>query len=105
MGMFRIHSCINHSCNPNAHMTFSGAEHRGHAWVRALRDIVEGEEILISYVDPTLPLASRQAKLREQYLFTCACTRCIQEITASSVVTPIAPTSGVENYTVKTDCH
>ena len=31
IGLFRIHSCINHSCSPNAYMTFSVAESRAHA--------------------------------------------------------------------------
>lgn len=31
IGVFRIHSCINHSCSPNAYMTFSDAESRAHA--------------------------------------------------------------------------
>ena len=31
MGLVRIHSCMNHSCAPNANMTFSEHEDRGHA--------------------------------------------------------------------------
>lgn len=36
---------VNHSCNPNAYLIIE----RGHAWIRALRDIAAGEEITFDY--------------------------------------------------------
>ncbi len=36
---------INHSCDPNAYLEVS----RGHAWIRAERDIEPGEEITFDY--------------------------------------------------------
>jgi len=41
-------------------------------------NIILGEELLISYVDPALPVSSRQHKLRE-WSFRCECERCKEE--------------------------
>ena len=37
-----------------------------------------GEEVTISYIDETMPLADRQEALRD-YGFTCACAKCVAE--------------------------
>ncbi|KAI0628306.1 hypothetical protein C8Q77DRAFT_1068344 [Trametes polyzona] len=66
-------SRINHSCSPNAvcrfnHTTFTFE-------VRALSPIPSGSQIFITYIDPALPLAKRQAAL-SSYGFTCSCDAC-----------------------------
>ena len=43
---------------------------------RSLKSISEGEEILISYVDSSLPKSTRQLQLRERFYFDCRCTKC-----------------------------
>jgi len=49
-------------------------------------NIILGEEIFISYVDPALPVSARQQKLRE-WSFRCECERCKEEgSTAEDVV-------------------
>ncbi|EKX54810.1 hypothetical protein GUITHDRAFT_99460 [Guillardia theta CCMP2712] len=47
--------------------------------LRALKDIEEGEELSLSYVDPAEPLAVRQEELRRRYFFSCSCFLCAGE--------------------------
>ncbi|KAI6104233.1 hypothetical protein F5141DRAFT_1128058 [Pisolithus sp. B1] len=61
---------INHSCAPNVVVPL--------VKVVALRNIAPGEEILMSYVDTTLPKSLRQNALTETYNFQCCCKACIE---------------------------
>jgi hypothetical protein len=65
----------NHSCAPNARV--SGDE-EGRMRLVALRDLKEGEEVFISYIDlkgePST--AERREFLRLKYWFDCHCSRC-----------------------------
>jgi SET and MYND domain-containing protein len=65
-------SLINHSCSPNAVIVFDGPK----LAVRSLNRIKKGEEVFISYIDSSSAFGVRQAQLRDQYFFTCACPRC-----------------------------
>ncbi|KAI9139617.1 hypothetical protein BKA69DRAFT_1084911 [Paraphysoderma sedebokerense] len=47
-GLYPIHSCLNHSCEPNAEIRFGNGNSR--LEVVAIRDVKEGEEITISYI-------------------------------------------------------
>lgn len=47
--------------------------------VVALRDIPEGEEVLMSYIDISLPKQDRQADLAKRYGFECDCSLCLRE--------------------------
>ncbi|EKG22146.1 hypothetical protein MPH_00473 [Macrophomina phaseolina MS6] len=64
----------NHSCDPNAFVIMDGAQ----LSFRALKPIAKDEEILISYIDGTLPFERRQTDLTRRYYFTCSCTKCAQ---------------------------
>lgn len=44
--------------------------------MRARRAIREGEELTITYVDPSMPLSSRKAELMPWAFGTCQCSRC-----------------------------
>ncbi|ROT35612.1 hypothetical protein SODALDRAFT_70790 [Sodiomyces alkalinus F11] len=66
---------VNHSCIPNATVTFSGRK----AFLRALRDIKPGEEVEVSYIDCTQPLARRKRDL-DLYFFECRCLRCKEDL-------------------------
>jgi hypothetical protein len=67
---------MNHSCVPNAVVVYATSEGRGLvAQVRALRDILEGEEVLQSYIQESLSTEKRQLALRD-YGFTCTCSKC-----------------------------
>lgn len=89
---------LNHSCIPNISIDFDrnqspagadcilcasgnevGSDKAG-TWARATakRDIQEGEELTISYVDRSESVAVRQRILR-QFCFQCSCPKCIWE--------------------------
>lgn len=57
---------------PNAVITFSGAQ----MTLRATQKIAKGEEITISYIDPTSIAGVRQWELSEKYFFKCGCQAC-----------------------------
>jgi len=79
-GLYTLHSHINHSCTPNVSVRHL---HRSTSLARisivAKRNIEKGEEIFVSYVDPSIPLHLRREKLREWSFGNCECTRCIEE--------------------------
>ncbi|CAL8469524.1 g9065 [Coccomyxa elongata] len=68
-------SLLNHSCHPNCVVARSAAT----AAVHALRDIEEGEELTISYIDLGLPPSARCDELRKNFFFECTCDRCTEE--------------------------
>lgn len=73
LGNFPDVSRFNHDCRPNvafhidAHLT-----HHTHA----ARDIVAGEELTLSYLNPLETHAVRQAHIRGAWGFTCTCAQC-----------------------------
>lgn len=42
----------------------------------AIRDIEAGEELSLSYIDVTLPIRHRQARLNALWSFSCTCKQC-----------------------------
>jgi hypothetical protein len=73
--LFSRFSCFNHSCVPNCTVQFRES---ARCMVVALRDIVAGEELTISYIDQDLPLEEREDELYS-YQFVCQCKRCVEE--------------------------
>lgn len=73
-GLYPVISIINHSCLPNAVLVFEGRL----AVVRAVQHVPKGAEVLISYIETAGSTMTRQKAVKEQYLFTCACPRCIK---------------------------
>ncbi|KAL7155951.1 hypothetical protein ABFS83_03G110600 [Erythranthe nasuta] len=73
-GLYPVISIINHSCLPNSVLVF---EERL-AVVRAMQNIPKGTEVTISYVEIAGSTITRQKSLKEQYFFTCSCSRCIK---------------------------
>jgi len=74
-GLFPIASLMNHSCVENAMFSTSGRT----MLVSTIRPIAPGEEIVYSYTAFYRPTSDRQAKLRAQYDFECACPLCTTE--------------------------
>jgi SET domain len=66
---------INHSCDSNAVFLFDGDTF----FVKALKPIHSGEQIFISYIDSTSPLAVRHKALSKSYHFNCECTKCVDD--------------------------
>eukprot|EP00057_Strongylocentrotus_purpuratus_P015842 XP_011670316.1 PREDICTED: histone-lysine N-methyltransferase SMYD3-like [Strongylocentrotus purpuratus] len=69
---------LNHSCDPNCAWVSDGRKLQ----IRTIKDVKEGEECTITYVDVMDPAKERQADLKEIYRFTCKCVKCIEEINA-----------------------
>ena len=62
----------NHSCDPNAVVTFDGPT----VSLRSLRAIAKDEEVFITYIDCTNPYSLRQHELQDRYGFVCTCSKC-----------------------------
>ncbi|GFP79526.1 histone-lysine n-methyltransferase atxr2 [Phtheirospermum japonicum] len=75
---FPLQSCMNHSCVPNAKAFKRDEDKDGQATIIALRPIIKGEEVTISYIDEDLPYKERQESLAD-YGFICKCPKCIEE--------------------------
>ncbi|KAK6114806.1 hypothetical protein DH2020_007075 [Rehmannia glutinosa] len=73
-GLYPVISIINHGCLPNSVLVFE----RRLAVVRAMQHIPKGTEVLISYIEIAGSTITRQKALKEQYFFSCACSRCIK---------------------------
>ena len=94
IGLFRIGSSINHSCDPNCLIRFDFSRSPKANNISALkfavieviacRDIAVGEECCISYgpICGRHDRAARQSALKRQYLFTCQCTACMSGLEA-----------------------
>lgn len=69
IGLYPTVSLINHSCDPNADLTFYGDS----VVVRAIRNIAEGEEICISYgpLFYEVKQRARHSQLKGVYFFNC----------------------------------
>lgn len=77
-GIFVLTAHLNHSCEPNA-MVVSQEFVDAHVDLVAKRDILAGEEILISYIQGVENQKSthqRRRELEAKYLFTCGCRKC-----------------------------
>ncbi|KAJ1660477.1 hypothetical protein IWQ61_000598 [Dispira simplex] len=72
-GTYPLASLLNHSCAPNAVVMY---ERGGKLKVRALTEILPGQQILIAYVDGVTPFSERQRTLNNKYQFRCQCLRC-----------------------------
>lgn len=79
-GLYKLQSACNHSCSPNAEIEFRKQNHT--LSLVALEDITPEQEICISYLDPCDKERSRHSRqkiLRENYLFTCTCPKCLSQ--------------------------
>lgn len=90
---------INHSCDPNTYIVMDGPQMQ----LRALNDIKKGEELYISYIDPTMPLARRQSELQQRWFFTCKCNKCSLETTTKKDEWAIIPTALPDRYKTLAD--
>lgn len=70
-------SRMNHSCNPNCTVIFSGAS----LSIRSLQSVPAGGELTQSYVDRSMPTSRRKQSLRSVYYFDCVCDYCKSALT------------------------
>ncbi|GKV41877.1 hypothetical protein SLEP1_g49351 [Rubroshorea leprosula] len=72
--VYVLPSFYNHDCDPNTHiMWIENADAR----LKALRDIEEGEELRICYIDTSMSYDARQRILSQGFGFQCNCFRCL----------------------------
>ncbi|GAB1606969.1 N-lysine methyltransferase SMYD2-A-like [Argonauta hians] len=73
-GVYLGASYLDHSCSPNATVTFSGAT----LAVRAVEPIAEPlpSQVFISYIQNDAPSWERRGELLQRYYFTCTCQLC-----------------------------
>ena len=79
-GLYTLHSHLNHSCIPNIsvrHLDQRTALSR--ITIIAKRDIAVGEELVITYVDPSLGVRKRRSQLGAWGFGQCDCVRCVEE--------------------------
>jgi len=75
LGVFPLAAMINHSCMPNAVRVYAGKN----MVVHASTSILAGQEIVWSYVPPTMTFMDRRRSLKKTHGFICNCSRCSQE--------------------------
>ena len=74
--LFAIICTMNHSCAPNVQVQYDRGDSAG--TLVALRDIADGDELFINYVDVENDVSIREQDLRH-YGFACACEKCARE--------------------------
>ncbi|XP_072977378.1 histone-lysine N-methyltransferase ATXR4 [Typha angustifolia] len=73
--VYMMPSFYNHDCDPNTHIVWVD---NADAKLKALRDIKEGEELRICYIDASMDQEARQKILAEGFGFQCCCLRCLE---------------------------
>ncbi|VAI78487.1 histone-lysine N-methyltransferase ATXR4-like [Triticum dicoccoides] len=72
--VYMLPSFYNHDCDPNTHIVWL---ENADAKLTTLRDIDEGEELRICYIDTSMDVNARQKILTEGFGFQCRCQRCL----------------------------
>lgn len=72
--VYVLPSFYNHDCDPNAHIVWI---ENADARLKALRDVDEGEELRICYIDASMDHNARQTLLSRGFGFRCRCQRCL----------------------------
>jgi len=71
-GLYKTSSFLNHSCDPNVVAIFNGTK----IHIRTIKEVQEGEELFLSYINLLATTKHRQSELMDGYMFTCSCTKC-----------------------------
>ena len=79
-GLYTLHSHLNHSCRPNVSVRhLDQRTSLSRIAIVAKRDITVGEELLVTYVDPSLGVRRRRLQLGAWGFGECVCERCMEE--------------------------
>jgi hypothetical protein len=76
LGVFPLAARFNHSCIPNCTQSFISCDQTVRLFVYANRDILEGDELTIAYIDVGTSTSRRRQQLLSSYGFYCHCSRC-----------------------------
>ncbi|KLO18058.1 MAS20-domain-containing protein [Schizopora paradoxa] len=90
-GLYFVTSYLSHSCSPSVRPSFSGGTSDLH--LIATRDIKQGEELTMAYVDVSqrsdesvdVARRRRRSELAKGWKFGCKCLRCEEELKVSEV--------------------
>lgn len=101
-------SLLEHHCNPNCvlvpHRQPTAVVQGNEAYapvvveVRALRSILPGERLTVSYIPPLLSREERQTLLRRKYFFHCVCRECQNGVDISREMKVVDPKN--ERHTI-----
>ncbi|KAF1323681.1 putative histone tail methylase containing set domain, partial [Globisporangium splendens] len=80
IGVFPHGALFNHSCDPNCVVSFEQQQ----MVVHTIKDVQQGDELTISYIELLESTPKRQHALRESYFFECDCSRCRNAVSESS---------------------
>ncbi|KAA1474144.1 SET domain-containing protein [Dentipellis sp. KUC8613] len=100
-GLYTLHSHLNHACTPTVsvrHLDPRTALAR--ITLLAKRDLAPGDELLVTYVDPSLGLRARREGLGAWGFGVCRCERCVEEEKAGAAEgegKEAAPAEGMED--------
>ena len=75
--VYALPSLINHDCDPCVDATWPSGDARMTLSTR--RAMAAGEELRITYIDSSEPVAKRRSDLRFAYGFLCSCAACVEE--------------------------
>jgi len=76
-GLFAIHSCMNHSCEPNVKQQLHDEITQAKICITATKNIKKGEQIFISYIEvDNKTTEGRKKELFLNYNFVCQCNKC-----------------------------
>ena len=79
---------MNHSCDPNVVVLYKrsgyGSQHPLTAFCVALRDIAEGDELTISYIDQDRTSYAERQQALSYYGFVCTCRKCEHDAAADA---------------------
>ena len=89
-GMYLVASKLDHSCHPNAVVTFQGTT----LHLRTTERFAPGTEARISYIDQLALTDDRKTQLEEQYYFTCTCSMCKDKEKNYQMTSSVCPDSG-----------
>jgi hypothetical protein len=79
-GLYALHSHINHDCAPNLSIRHLDQRNNlSRITVIARRDIEVGEELSITYVNPSKGVRTRRRELAAWGFGACDCKRCVAE--------------------------
>ncbi|KAL0579217.1 hypothetical protein V5O48_002779 [Marasmius crinis-equi] len=76
LGVFPRMARLNHACASAYNLAYAWRVDEEELRVYALKDIRQGDELLISYIDSRRPREERIQKLQQAYGFACTCPTC-----------------------------
>ena len=106
--VYKTLSRFNHSCVPNCSWSFvpqgtPGSVGAASVAVRAIKPVKEGDELTISYADPTVGRDERRETLWDKYRFDCACALCVSPRNENRQLLGIDPFLEAVHCNVKDD--